>query len=183
MTSIDEEVHEIRRQWIWSGRTENCKIHRTRKARYHADFASDGRASGNFDKGWYNHRRPWGSSNDSSDFSIHRDKVTPIKHLTNSKALKDAILEEGAAFTPEMTKKKIRKFEDAKKQKLFLGPTLYNDRLRKTLDQMMSLGEEVPELLDDTEYDVDVMNCEKYIESAKRAIMRTSRQMIGVLVP
>jgi len=73
-------------------------------------------------------------SSDSSDFSIHHDKVTPIKHLTTSKALKDAILEEGAAFTPETNKKKIRKFEDARKQKLLLGTTSYNDRLRETLD-------------------------------------------------
>jgi len=85
--------------------------------------------------------------------------VTPIKHLSTSKALKDAILEEGAAFTPEMTKKKIRKFEDAQKQKLLSGSTSYNDRLHETLDRMTSLGEEVPELLDDTEYDVDVLNC------------------------
>jgi len=48
---------------------------------------------------------------------------------------------------------------------------------------MTSLDKEVPELLDDTQYDLEVLNCEKYIESAKRAIMRTSRQMIGVLVP
>jgi len=105
-----------------------------------------------------------------------------MKHLTTSKALKDAILEQGAAFTPE-TKKKIRKFEDARKQKLFLGLTSYNDRFREMLDRFTSLEKEVPELLDDTQYDLDVLNCEKYIESAKRAIMWTSRHMVGLLVP
>jgi len=37
-------------------------------------------------------------------------------------------------------------------------------------------------LLDDSEYDLEVQKTEKYIEPAKRAIMRTSRQMEGHLV-
>jgi len=63
-----------------------------------------------------------------------------IKHLSTSKALKDTILEEGAAFPPDLTKEKMQKFEeDAQKQKLLLGPTSYNDRLRETLDRMTSV--------------------------------------------
>jgi len=94
------------------------------QASHQADFASDGRASGNFDKKCYNYRHPRGSSNDSSNFSIHHDKVTPIKHLTTSKALKDTILEEGAAFHPDLTEERVHKLEeDSQKQKLLLGPT------------------------------------------------------------
>jgi len=44
---------------------------------------------------------------------------------------------------------------------------------------MKSIDEEVHELLDDSEYDLDVQKIEKYIEPAKGAIMRTSRQMEG----
>jgi len=47
---------------------------------------------------------------------------------------------------------------------------------------MKSIDEEVHELLDDIEYDLDVQKTEKYIESTKRAIMRTSRQMERHLV-
>jgi len=35
--------------------------------------------------------------------------------------------------------KKVRKLEDAQKQKLLLGPPSYNDRLCETLDRMTSL--------------------------------------------
>jgi len=81
-----------------------------------------------------------------------------------------------------MTKERIRKFEeDAQKQKLLLVLTSYNERLLETLDRMTSLDEEFHELLDDSEY-VGVQKCEKYIDSAKRAIMQTSRQDGGHLV-
>jgi len=51
----------------------------------------------------------------------------------------------------------------------------YNDRLHETLG-LTSLDNKVHELLDDSEYDADLQKCE-YIESAKRAILQTSRQM------
>ena len=81
-----------------------------------------------------------------------------------------------------MNEAKIRKIENAQKERLLSGPTSYNDTLRETLDRMTSLDDEVHELLDDSEYDADVQKCEKYIESAKHAIMRTSRQDGGHLV-
>jgi hypothetical protein len=48
----------------------------------------------------------------------------------------------------------------------------YRDRLLDTLGRLTSL-----EILDDSEYDADLQKCEEYIESAKRAILRTSRQI------
>jgi len=53
----------------------------------------------------------------------------------------------------------------------------YNDRLREMLGLLTSLDDKVHELIDDSEYDVDVQICEEYIECAKRAILRTSCQM------
>jgi hypothetical protein len=57
----------------------------------------------------------------------------------------------------------------------------YQDRLREALGQLTSLDDEIHELIDDSEYDVDVQKCEEYIESAKRAILRTLRQMEKLL--
>jgi uncharacterized membrane protein YccC len=53
----------------------------------------------------------------------------------------------------------------------------YQDRLREALGRLMSLHDEIHELIDDNEYDADVQKCEEYIESTKRAILRTLRQM------
>jgi hypothetical protein len=53
----------------------------------------------------------------------------------------------------------------------------YKDRLHEILGQLTSLDGEIHELLDDSEYDADLQKCKEYIESAKRAILRTSRQM------
>ena len=53
----------------------------------------------------------------------------------------------------------------------------YNDRLRETLGRLTILDDEVHDLLDDSDFDTDLQKCEEYIESAKRAILRTSRQM------
>ena len=57
----------------------------------------------------------------------------------------------------------------------------YNDRLRETLNRLTLIDDEVHELLDDSEYKADLQKCEEYIESANRAILRTSRQMEGHL--
>jgi ElaB/YqjD/DUF883 family membrane-anchored ribosome-binding protein len=48
---------------------------------------------------------------------------------------------------------------------------------QETLGDLTSLCDEIQELLDDSEYDADLQACEEYIESAKRAIIQTSRQM------
>jgi hypothetical protein len=53
----------------------------------------------------------------------------------------------------------------------------FKDRLRETSDRLTNLDDEIHELFDDSEYDADLQKYEKYIESAKRAILRTSRQM------
>jgi hypothetical protein len=57
----------------------------------------------------------------------------------------------------------------------------YQDRLREALRRMTGLDEEIHELMDDCEYNADVHKCEEYIESAKRAILRISRQMETLL--
>jgi hypothetical protein len=57
----------------------------------------------------------------------------------------------------------------------------YNDKLCETLGRLTSLDDEVHKLLDESEYDVDVKIFEEYIDSAKRTILRTSRQMEGHL--
>jgi len=56
----------------------------------------------------------------------------------------------------------------------------YNDRLRETLNRLTLIDDKVHELLDDSEYKADLQKCE-YKESAKRAILRSSRQMEGHL--
>jgi transcription elongation GreA/GreB family factor len=53
----------------------------------------------------------------------------------------------------------------------------YKDRLHETLGRLTSLDDEIHELLDDSEYDADLQTCEEYIESAKRAILRTSHKI------
>ena len=58
----------------------------------------------------------------------------------------------------------------------------YKGRLHDSLGQLMSLDEEIHELLDDSEYNADLQKCEEYIESAKRAILRISHQMEEHLV-
>jgi hypothetical protein len=58
----------------------------------------------------------------------------------------------------------------------------YKDRLHETLGRLTSLDDEIHELLDNSEYDADLQTCEEYIESAKRAILRTSRQIEKHLV-
>ena len=58
----------------------------------------------------------------------------------------------------------------------------YNERTRETPGRLTSLDDEVHELLDDSEYDADLQICEKYIHSAKRIILRTSRHMERHLV-
>jgi hypothetical protein len=57
----------------------------------------------------------------------------------------------------------------------------YQDRLREDLGTITSLDDEIHELIDDSEYDADVQKCEEYIECAKRAILRTSRQIKKLL--
>jgi hypothetical protein len=56
-----------------------------------------------------------------------------------------------------------------------------HDRLHETLCRLTSLDDETHELLNDSEYDADLQKCEEYIESAKRAILRTSREMESCL--
>jgi transcription termination factor NusB len=53
----------------------------------------------------------------------------------------------------------------------------FKDRLHETLGRITSLDDQIHELLDDSEYNADLQRCEEYIESAKRAILRTSRQI------
>jgi hypothetical protein len=53
----------------------------------------------------------------------------------------------------------------------------YKDMLHETLSRLTSLDDEIHELLDDSEYDADLQRCEEYVESSKRAILRTSRQI------
>jgi hypothetical protein len=53
----------------------------------------------------------------------------------------------------------------------------YKNRLHETLGRLTSLDDEIHELLDDNEYDADLQKFEEYIESTKRDIIRTSRQM------
>jgi hypothetical protein len=60
--------------------------------------------------------------------------------------------------------------------------TYYKDRLHETLGRLTSLDDEIRELLDDSECDADLQKCEKYIESAKHATLRTSRQIEKHLV-
>jgi hypothetical protein len=57
----------------------------------------------------------------------------------------------------------------------------YQDRLRETLRRLTSLDEEIHELMDDSKYDADLQKCEECVESAKRAILRTSHRMEGHL--
>jgi len=68
----------------------------------------------------------------------------------------------------------VRKFTDTTTLEDF---EYYKDRLHETLGRLTSLDDEILELLDDSEYDADLQKCEEYIQSAKRAILRTSRQM------
>jgi hypothetical protein len=53
----------------------------------------------------------------------------------------------------------------------------YKDRLKETLVRITSLDDEIHDLSDDNEYEADLPKCEEYIESAKRAILRTSRHI------
>ena len=49
------------------------------------------------------------------------------------------------------------------------------------MGRLTGLDDEIHELMYDSEYDAGVQKCEEYIESAKRAILRTSRQMEKLL--
>jgi len=49
------------------------------------------------------------------------------------------------------------------------------------MGRLTGLDDEIHELMDDSEYDADVQKCEEYIESAKRAILWTSRQIEKLL--
>lgn len=46
-------------------------------------------------------------------------------------------------------------------------------RLQETLDSLKILADAIQDLLDDTEYEADVIACEDYTNSAKRAILKT----------
>jgi len=79
---------------------------------------------------------------------------------------------EGGNITCFVTE--LRKFTDTTTLEDY---EYYKDGLHETLGRLTSLDDEIHELLDDSEYDADLQKCEEYIESAKRAILRTSRQM------
>jgi hypothetical protein len=51
----------------------------------------------------------------------------------------------------------------------------YKDRLKETLVRLTILYNEIHDLSDDNEYEADLPKCKEYIESAKHAILRTSR--------
>lgn len=48
-------------------------------------------------------------------------------------------------------------------------------RLQDALGKLTVLDDSIHDLLSDTEYDADVVSCEEYVDSAKRAILRASR--------
>jgi hypothetical protein len=51
----------------------------------------------------------------------------------------------------------------------------YRVRLEDTLKQMTKLDDAIHDLLSDEEYDSDIINCEEYIDKAKRAILKATR--------
>jgi hypothetical protein len=53
----------------------------------------------------------------------------------------------------------------------------YPDWLRETLDQLVSLDNDIQYLLEDSEYTADVSKSEEYIDSAKRAILKAKREI------
>jgi hypothetical protein len=53
----------------------------------------------------------------------------------------------------------------------------YRDRLRETLDQLLSLDNGIQDLLDDSEYTTDVEISEEYIDSAQRALLKAKREI------
>ena len=53
----------------------------------------------------------------------------------------------------------------------------YKDRFHETLGRLTSLDDEIHEILDDSECDAEQQTREEYIESTKRAILRTSLQI------
>jgi hypothetical protein len=58
----------------------------------------------------------------------------------------------------------------------------YRDRLQETLSHLLSLDDAIHDLLSNAEYDEDVATCEEYIDKAKRAIRKASRELESRLV-
>jgi len=53
----------------------------------------------------------------------------------------------------------------------------YWNRLQETLDYLTSLDDSIHGLLNDAEYATDVESCKVYIDSAKRAIHKATREI------
>ena len=53
----------------------------------------------------------------------------------------------------------------------------YRGRLQETLDQLVRLDEAIQDLLEDREYTDDVETCEEYIDSVKRALLKTNQEI------
>jgi len=53
----------------------------------------------------------------------------------------------------------------------------YMERHHEILGRLISLDDEIHELLDDSEYEADLQKCEENIQSDKRAILLTSHKM------
>jgi hypothetical protein len=53
----------------------------------------------------------------------------------------------------------------------------YQDHLRETLDQLLSLDNDMQDLLDDSKYTTDVEVCEEYIDSTKQALLKAKREI------
>ncbi|PNF29782.1 hypothetical protein B7P43_G10691 [Cryptotermes secundus] len=58
----------------------------------------------------------------------------------------------------------------------------YRDRLRETLDQLISLDNDIQALLDNSEYTTDVEVSEEYIDLAKQASLKAKQEMENRLV-
>jgi len=53
----------------------------------------------------------------------------------------------------------------------------YRGRLQETLDQLVRLDDAIQDLLEDCEYTLDVETCEEYIDSAKRALLKSNQEI------
>jgi hypothetical protein len=53
----------------------------------------------------------------------------------------------------------------------------YQDHLRETLDQLLSLDNDIQDFLDDNEYMTDVEVAEEYINSAERALLKAKQEI------
>jgi hypothetical protein len=57
----------------------------------------------------------------------------------------------------------------------------YRERLKETLDRLISLDDSIHDLLPDKEYEEDIHTCEEYIDKTKMAIQKACRRIDDIL--